>query len=138
DRMASALFATTPYREGVSKDLRPALAFAVRRWFEEGHASNDVGLALEREIDHIWNSTSWRALRPVRNLVRRLKGRPEESKPLARTDYEALQAIIRLRKSTSWELTAPIRLVGHLLGGRRRTAKFATLSSCLLKAIEGK
>jgi len=123
DRMTSALFATTPYREGVSKDLRPALAFAVRRWFEEGHASNDVGLALEREIDHIWNSTSWRALRPVRNLVRRLKGRPEESKPLARTDYEALQAIIRLRKSNSWELTAPIRLAGHLLGGRRRNAK---------------
>jgi hypothetical protein len=123
DRVASALFATTPYREVVSEDVRPALAFAVRQWLEEERPSNDVGLALQREIDQIWESTSWRALRPLRNLLRAISGRPKEKKPATRTDYEALEAVLRLMKSTSWNLTAPIRLAGRMLGIRGQNAK---------------
>jgi hypothetical protein len=127
DVVTNALCATHPYLAAVRKDLRPAVAFAVTRFWTEQKGSSghgrDVGLTLRNQIDAVWNSTSWRALRPLRNLLRAINGRPKENSPAGRTDYEALEAVLRLLKSTSWNLTAPIRLAGRLLGIRGQNAK---------------
>ena len=127
DRVTNALFATKPYRASVSRDLQPALAFAVKRfWLEQEAVSmqgTEVRPALQNEIDALWDSPSWRALRPLRNLVRRIQGRPKEIKPAPRTDDEAVAAVLALLQSRSWELTAPIRLLQHLPGSRRRSSK---------------
>ena len=127
DQKSSAIFATHPYRTSVSRDLRPALAFSVERWIEQegayGQGSSEVRLALQKEINALWDSLSWRTLRPLRNLAHWIKGLPKETRPVTRTDPEALEAIIALRQSLSWELTAPLRFAHRLLRGRRRTAK---------------
>jgi hypothetical protein len=122
DLRANALFATSPYRERVSRDLRPALAFAVDRW-TSGRASTEVKPSIQSEIDALWDSLSWRAFRPLRNLAHRMKGLPKEAKPVPRTDQDGINAILAVRQSLSWELTAPLRLVDRLLGGRRRSTK---------------
>jgi glycosyltransferase involved in cell wall biosynthesis len=127
DAITNGLFASSPYLASVPKELRPAVALAIKRFWTEQQRSSEgsrgVGLTLRNQIDALWNSTSWRALRPLRNLLRAISGRPQENKPSARTDYEALEAVLRLMKSTSWNLTAPIRLAGRLLGIRGQKAK---------------
>jgi glycosyltransferase involved in cell wall biosynthesis len=120
DRLANALLATSPYREKVSRDLRPAFAFAVDRWIS-GRAISEVKPSIQNELNALWDSLSWRAFRPARNLAHRIKGLPKEARPVPRTDQEGLNEIIALRQSLSWELTMPLRFGHRLLGGRRRT-----------------
>jgi len=70
-----------------------------------------VNIDLLSEIDHLWESRSWKMSRPVRNVYRRLKGAGKEVKPVPQSDAEAAHMIVALRQSLSWELTSPIRLV---------------------------
>jgi hypothetical protein len=100
--------------------LRPAFAFAVDRWIS-GRAISEVKPSIQNELNALWDSLSWRAFRPLRNLAHRIKGLPKEARPVPRTDQEGLNEIIALRQSLSWELTMPLRFGHRLLGGRRRT-----------------
>jgi hypothetical protein len=125
DHVANVLFATSPYRANLSRDLRMAYAFSVARGIEfgglSGQGRTELGQAVHNEIDALWDSLSWRALRPLRNLNHQIKGLPREARPAPRTDQEALDAIITLRQSLSWEITAPLRFAHRLLGSRRRS-----------------
>src|SRR5262249_50719712 len=108
------------------RDLRHALAFGIRRfWTDETSGSlrdGKISEALHARLDALWSSTSWRALRPLRNLMRSIAGRPPEAKPVPANDDEALAAILAIMKSSSWDLTSPIRLMGRLLHIRGRPA----------------
>jgi len=74
-------------------------------------------LAAQRnEIHALWNSWSWRMFRPLRNLLRQLKGQPKETEPMTVSILEAARTVSAIRGSLSWRLTAPFRMVHRALG----------------------
>jgi hypothetical protein len=81
---------------------------------------------LQVEISNLWNSRSWRLLRPLRNLSRRRQGLPKETEPIALSEAHTIQTILAIRQSMSWELTAPLRLVHRAI--RRPTLPVLTAS----------
>ncbi len=83
---------------------------ALRR---EAHFSAATRTLLNREVDKLWNSWSWRLFRPLRNLVRAIRGFDKETEPIPQSALEALRIVIAIRQSLSWELTSPLRLVGR-------------------------
>ncbi len=74
--------------------------------------------SLLEETHRLWRSSSWRLLRPVRNLIRSLHGYDRETEPIPASQAEALRTIIAIRDSLSWELTAPLRIVHRVLSPR--------------------
>ncbi len=79
------------------------------------------------EINNLWTSRSWRLLRPVRNLVNRRRGleRETETEPSLCSEWselQAIQTIVSIRQSLSWELTAPLRLIHRLFARHSRSA----------------
>ncbi len=78
--------------------------------YSDGHA------ILQAEVHSLWNSRSWRLLRPLRNFLRRRRGLPRETEPVALSQAEAIRTIIAIRQSLSWELAAPLRLLNAALG----------------------
>ena len=75
----------------------------------------DVQSMLLEETHHLWGSSSWRLFRPLRNVSRRLGGHRREFEPSPTSAAEALQTVITIRQSLSWELTAPLRVVHRIL-----------------------
>jgi hypothetical protein len=71
-------------------------------------------LAFE-ETHHLWNSSSWQLLRPMRDLIRGRRGEDKEAEPTPASVPDALRTIITVRQSLSWELTSPVRVVHRLL-----------------------
>jgi hypothetical protein len=71
-------------------------------------------------FEAVWHSTSWRATRPARNFVRRLRGQARETMPEFRTELEATRALAELYRSTSWALTAPLRAGRAIASGVSR------------------
>ena len=69
---------------------------------------------LLEEINHLWNSASWRVLRKLCNLVRSFYGTAKETEPTPGSAAEALQTVITIRQSLSWEMTAPLRVIARL------------------------
>jgi hypothetical protein len=88
--------------------------------------SGDLQAILQTEIHHLWNSWSWRLLRPLRNLARKRQGLPAEREPVALSEVEAIQTLITIRGSLSWELTAPLRLIDRIVGTRKGSAPAPT------------
>lgn len=82
----------------------------------------DVQSMLVEETHHLWGSSSWRLFRPLRNLSRRLHGHRREIEPRSTSAAEALQTVVTIRQSLSWELTAPLRIVHRILSPFRRSA----------------
>ncbi len=78
---------------------------------------------LQKEFGLLWNSRSWRLLRPARNLIRSFRGQGREAQPIVRSEVEALQTVVTLRQSLSWELTAPLRLAHRALARLLRSAR---------------
>jgi len=78
--------------------------------------------ALGVELHSLWNSRSWRMLKPLRNLARKVRGFDKETPPPFQSESEPLRTIIALRRSISWELLAPVRLIHRILRRRRRSA----------------
>jgi GT2 family glycosyltransferase/SAM-dependent methyltransferase len=81
----------------------------------------DVQSMLIAETHHLWGSSSWRLFRPLRNVSRRLGGHRREFEPSPTSAAEALQTVITIRQSLSWELTAPLRIVHRILSRFRRS-----------------
>ncbi len=75
--------------------------------------------ALVAETHRLWSSSSWRLGRPVRNLLRRMRGYGKEAEPVPAFEVDALHTILTIRQSLSWELTAPLRLIHRVLPLRR-------------------
>jgi len=75
---------------------------------------------LQTELQHLWNSWSWRLLRPLRNLARMAGGFDKETQPIFQSEPDMLGTVITIRQSLSWELTAPLRLIHRMLPQRRR------------------
>ncbi|MGO9265926.1 MAG: methyltransferase domain-containing protein [Candidatus Binataceae bacterium] len=75
---------------------------------------------LLEEIHRLWNSSSWRLLRPLRNLVRRSRGYDKETEPIPTSEADAFPTVIAIRQSVSWEVTAPLRLIHRMLPRRSR------------------
>ena len=94
----------------VNHAIAPASEPALPAPTIDGHA------ILQAEIHNLWNSRSWRLLRPLRNFLRRRHGLPKESEPIALSQAEAIQTIIAIRQSWSWELAAPLRMLHAVLG----------------------
>ncbi len=80
----------------------------------------DANAILRSELHNLWNSWSWRIFRPLRNLVRKLQGLGKETEPILHSEPHAIQTLITIRQSLSWELTAPLRLIYRMLSRRRR------------------
>jgi hypothetical protein len=87
-------------------------AYRVWRYIDEG--TPPINQA-SQDLDSLWNSYSMRLTRPLRNLVRCLRGLPPEQKPEVRSPAEANLAIEALRQSLSWELTGPLRVPKRLV-----------------------
>lgn len=74
----------------------------------------------QEKLRNYYSSTSWRITRPLRNLILRLKGMPAEQLSIPQDEYLALCEIEHLLRSTSWEISAPLRLVRKILNCVRR------------------
>jgi glycosyltransferase involved in cell wall biosynthesis len=70
---------------------------------------------LFEETHTLWNSSSWRLYRPFRNAIRRARGIGDEVEPTPGNSTEALQTMVAIRQSLSWEATSPIRIVHRIL-----------------------
>lgn len=90
------------------------------RLIAQRHADSNAPLGAE--LRALWNSWSWRLLRPIRNLVRKARGLDKETAPTFQSEAEALRTIITIRQSWSWELTAPLRIMHKILPRRSRVA----------------
>ncbi|QCP54408.1 glycosyltransferase family 2 protein [Trinickia violacea] len=64
-------------------------------------------------------SRSWRLTRFVRNIVRRARGQGKEIPHVPNTEWEAQAQIFEILNSSSWELTAPFRLIPRVWRNRR-------------------
>ncbi len=77
--------------------------------------------SLLNEIHSLWESSSWRLFRPLRNLFRRLRGYQNETEPSPTSTAEALRTVLTIRDSFSWEVTAPLRSIHRTVTWRRRS-----------------
>ncbi|HLM81613.1 MAG TPA: hypothetical protein VK302_13415 [Terriglobales bacterium] len=98
---------------------------------EKAIGPTQVQAILQTELQHLWDSWSWRLLRPLRNLVRVARGFDKETQPISHSDADTLATIIKIRQSLSWELTAPLRLI-HWILPRRRHLLAANLAPDIL------
>ena len=83
---------------------------------------NGTASTYQREVDHYWNSYSWRLGAPLRNTMLRMRGLPPEQRPVVQTRQEADAAIRAICNSMSWEAASPLRLFGKTirrLSGRK-------------------
>jgi hypothetical protein len=80
-----------------------------------GQQRTDAIEILQLELRSLWNSRSWRLLKPLRNLARQRKGFGKETEPILHSEPELIQAIVTVRQSLCWELTAPLRLIYRFL-----------------------
>ncbi|MGO9451710.1 MAG: hypothetical protein ACLQDV_11815 [Candidatus Binataceae bacterium] len=81
---------------------------------------SDTDAILQAELHNLWNSWSWRVFRPLRNLARKLQGFGRETEPIFGSESQAIQTVVMIRQSLSWELTFPLRLIYRILPHRRR------------------
>ncbi len=91
-------------RAQVTRDLailRAEVVTARQLLFEEAHA--------------LWISSSWRLSQPIRNAIRRARGIGNEVEPTPSNASEALQTMVAMRQSLSWEATSPLRIVHRIL-----------------------
>jgi O-antigen biosynthesis protein len=65
----------------------------------------------QKIVDRYWQSRSWRYTRPLRDLIKVLRGRPKERHPKVRTWEEAWKIISEIEDSVSWNLTGSFRLI---------------------------
>ena len=71
--------------------------------------------SLKIELHSLWNSRSWRLLRPLRNIARRRHGLSTETEPEVTTVEDAARAIEAIHRSLSWKMTTPLRMVHSVL-----------------------
>ncbi len=112
---ANADRALRPYLEALGPDLR-----GIIRLFRGYHyAGIDQVLATRQQSLHqfetLWNSWSWRSLRPVRNFIRRCRRLPPERKPRIDSIYDVQQAIRSIKRSATWQVTRPLRALRKLM-----------------------
>jgi len=79
------------------------------------------GSVYQRMLHEYYNSTSWRITRWLRNMALRLRGQPREQIAVPTSEEAAKLEIDRILHSTSWEITAPMRLASRIL--RRRSVR---------------
>jgi GT2 family glycosyltransferase len=91
--------------------LRVSQATIARQLPGGGGTATLPGLA---RFDLYWDSTSWRITRPLRQLKRRRRGLPPETRPRPQTEGEIDILIAQITGSLSWKLTAPLRAAGRL------------------------
>jgi glycosyltransferase involved in cell wall biosynthesis len=91
-----------PYLEALSPDLR-----GIVRLLQGYHHV--------REFEALWNSSSWRRYKPVRNFIRRCRGLKPESKPQINSMSHAREAIESIKNSATWNLTRPSRVLMKLV-----------------------
>lgn len=72
-----------------------------------------------RQLKDYYGSTSWRLTSSARNFVRRVRQQPPFISEVPPTEEEALRQIQVLLRSTSWELTAPLRLAKKIVNLRK-------------------
>ncbi len=89
--------------------LRAEVVTARQLLFEEAHA--------------LWNSSSWRLYRPIRNALRRARGIGNEVEPTPGNASEALQTMVAIRQSLSWEATSPLRVAHRILALQSRSSR---------------
>jgi len=78
------------------------------------------GVSPQALADAYWSAASWRLMRPLRNLMRRLRGLPLEHKPQVATMTEAHAVVAAIEHSLSWELMGPARVVFRVSRALRR------------------
>jgi glycosyltransferase involved in cell wall biosynthesis len=105
--------------EKISPTILPALMFATSAFSKIAGEDRDSVLALagfrdRARVERIWRSPYWRLTQWARNLRRRLRGLTPESFPRVRTEDEWGNILFAMLTSKSWELFAPLRLLGRL------------------------
>ncbi len=83
----------------------------------------DPNAILRSELHDLWNSRSWGLFRPLRNFIRKRQGLEEETEPIVDSKPQLIQAVITIRESLSWELTAPLRVIYRMLPSQERRSK---------------
>jgi glycosyltransferase involved in cell wall biosynthesis len=76
----------------------------------------------QQMLAEYYASTSWRVMRPLRNIVNKMRGLPKEQIVIPRQEELARQEIAKILRSTSWEITAPLRLAKRLMSRKERAA----------------
>jgi len=110
-----------PYMDAVPDQLRDLVVYAqglAHRTEAGTGVAPETQETLCRLAETYWNSGSWQMLAPLRNLVRRLRGQPPETKPAFETSAECLQSINAICQSSSWELMGPFRALKRLVTRR--------------------
>lgn len=113
---ANYLRSIRPYIDQASPHLKNLIMYMQGQYLEI-HGKRTYPGSYFNQIDLYWNSTSWKLLRPFRNFVRFVQGRPKEQRPEPLTEQEAESFIKDIRQSTTWELTGPLRVIVRLFKG---------------------
>jgi hypothetical protein len=114
----AALRAESQHQIALSESIRRENALLEAR-LQQTQAARQM---LLEEAYRLWNSGSWQIFRPLRNVIRRLRGYEKEVEPTTMSDIEALQIAVGIRQSLSWEVTAPLRIVHRILSPFRRSS----------------
>ena len=70
---------------------------------------NPDSFYFRRKLNHYYGSLSWRITKPLRNMVKVLRGLPIDQFVIPDCEVEASEQIMRIEKSSSWRLTRMLR-----------------------------
>ncbi len=121
--VANTLRFARPYLEALPPDLRGVIRLLQKYHHNKApldpyKAPLDPFLAqCIHQYETLWDSWSWRMLRPIRNYILRCRRLPPESKPAINSIPEALAAIKSIKNSITWHLTRPLRVLRKLVNG---------------------
>jgi hypothetical protein len=117
EHASNLLRSVRPFLDVVPDGLRPFILLAPSIGLESVSEELDAKMDLDAELRSLivcWNSPSWKATRPLRNILRRIAGKEKEQFPDVCTVSEARQARNAITHSTSWKVMAPVRSIEHI------------------------
>ena len=111
---ANFIRSARPYLEALPPDLRGVISLLQGYHHAGGEQLVETRDLCVNQFETMWNSWSWRSLRPIRNFVRRCRRLPPERKPQINSIFDAQRAIRSIKSDATWHVTRPLRALRKL------------------------